>query len=81
MSKQTKVSLKKLGKERVWGLAHIGDNKIDLDIRLKGYRFLLYLLHEFMHLRNPEWSETKVRKESSKMAMFLWQQNFRKIEK
>jgi len=39
------------------------------------------LLHEFMHIRHPEWSETKVRKESSKMAILLWKQNFRKIEK
>ena len=81
MKKNPKVTIRKLGKEKSWGLAHLGSNEIELDERLKGYRFLLYLLHEFMHIRHPEWSETMVRKESSKMATLLWQQNFRKIEK
>ena len=81
MRKNTKIIVRKLGKEKVWGLAHIGDNEIELDERLKGYRFLLYLIHEFMHIRHPLWSETKVRIESSKMAKIIWEQNFRKIEK
>jgi len=81
MRKNLKITIRKLGKEKSWGLAHLGNNEIELDERLKGYRFLLYLLHEFMHIRHPEWSETKVRKESSKMAILLWKQNFRKIEK
>jgi hypothetical protein len=76
-----RIKYRKLGKEKVWGLAHLGENLIEIDERLKGYRLLLYLLHEFMHIRHPEWSETKVRKESSKMAKFIWNQQFRKIEK
>lgn len=81
MGKKTKVIIRKLGKEKVWGLAHLANNEIELDERLKGYRFLLYLIHEFMHIRNPLWSETKVRIESSKMAKIIWEQQFRKIEK
>jgi len=80
-SKEVKIGIRKLGKERAYGLAHMGENHIDLDSRLKGYRFLLYLIHEYMHIRNPLWSETKVCRESSKMAMLIWKQNFRKIEK
>jgi hypothetical protein len=72
-----KVVHAKLGREQMWASATIGRNKIEIDERLKTYRYLLYLLHEHFHLRHPEWTETKVRKESSMTARFLWQNNFR----
>lgn len=75
-----KVNYRKLGKERSWGLAYIGEGKLDVDIRLKGYRLLLYLLHEHFHLKHPDWSETKVRKESSLTARFLWGQKYRRSD-
>lgn len=74
-----KIVKRGLGREKAWGLAH-SDGTIELDKSLKGYRYLLYLLHEYMHVRHPEWSEAKVRKESSAMARLLWGQGFRKIE-
>lgn len=73
-----KVIHRKLG--RVWGWAHMKKNKIEIDERLKGYNYLLYMLHEHYHLQHPEWSETKVRRESSKTASFLWQNNFRWVD-
>lgn len=75
--KHTKVVHRKLGKEQAWGLAHIGKNKIEVDERLDTYRYLLYMLHEHFHIRHPEWSETKIKKESGATAKFLWQNNFR----
>lgn len=71
---------RKLGKERAYGIAYTDENKMEIDPRLKGYRYLLYLLHEHFHLKHPDWSETKVRKESSKTAMFLWGLGFRKVD-
>lgn len=71
---------RKLGKERAWGMAHDEDNLIEIDERIKGYRYLLYLLHEHFHLKHPDWSETKVIKESSKTARFLWECGFRWVE-
>jgi hypothetical protein len=71
---------RKLGKERAYGIAYTEENKMEIDSRLKGYRYLLYLLHEHFHLKHPDWSETKVRKESSKTAMFLWGLGFRKVD-
>lgn len=71
---------RKLGKERAYGIAYTEENKMEIDPRLKGYRYLLYLLHEHFHLKHPDWSETKVRKESSKTAMFLWGLGFRKVD-
>lgn len=75
-----KIIHRKLGKERAYGIAYTEENKMEIDPRLKGYRYLLYLLHEHFHLKHPDWSETKVRKESSKTAMFLWGLGFRKVD-
>ena len=75
-----KVIPKKLGKEQAYGIAYTDKNKLEIDERLRGYRYLLYLLHEHFHLKHPDWSETKVRKESSKTARFIWNMNFRLVE-
>lgn len=75
-----KIVHRKLGKERAYGIAYTEENKMEIDPRLKGYRYLLYLLHEHFHLKHPDWSETKVRKESSKTALFLWGLGFRKVD-
>jgi hypothetical protein len=71
---------RKLGKEQAYGIAYTDENKMEIDERLRGYRYLLYLLHEHFHLKHPDWSESKVRKESSKTARFLWQMGFRLVE-
>lgn len=78
--KKTKVIYRPLGKEKAHGLADITRNTIELDTRLEGYRHLLYILHEHFHIKHPDWSETKVRKESSKTARFLWDNDFRWVE-
>jgi hypothetical protein len=75
-----KVIHRKLGKERAYGLAHTDDNLMELDERLKGYRYMLYALHEHFHLKHPKWSETKVRQECSKTARFMWNLGFRKVD-
>jgi len=75
-----KVSHRKLGKEKAWGLADSGLQSIELDIKLKGRRHLLYLIHETLHIIHPEWSESKVVKVSRIMCQLLWEQNFRKVD-
>lgn len=75
-----KVIHRKLGKERAYGLAHTDNNVMELDERLKGYRYMLYALHEHFHLKHPKWSETKVRQECSKTARFMWNLGFRKVD-
>jgi hypothetical protein len=76
MPKDVKIIHRKLGRERVWGWAH-SEGVIELDERLKGYKYLLYLIHEYMHIRHPEWSERKVRSESTKMARVIWRMKHR----
>lgn len=78
MPKDVKIVHRKLGREKVWGWAH-SDGVIELDERLKGYKYLLYLIHEYMHLRHPEWTEKKVRSESTKMARVIWKMKNRII--
>lgn len=73
-----KIVHRKLGREKVYGLAH-SDGVIELDDRLKGYKYLLYLIHEYMHIRHPDWSERKVRSESTKMARVIWKMRDRII--
>lgn len=79
MSK-TKVVIRKLGQHRAWGLAHLKKNKIEIDPKITGYRFLLYMLHEHFHIKHPEWSESRIEKESSKTARFLWDNGFRWVD-
>ena len=49
-----RVEYKKLGREQVWGTAQHKEfgsprhNVIEIDERLKGYRHLLYLIHELL---------------------------------
>jgi hypothetical protein len=74
------VEVKKLGQFKAWGMADSAMNTVQLDSSLKGYRFLLYLIHEHLHIIHPDYSETKVRKLSSKYARFIWQQGFRRTE-
>lgn len=63
-----------------WGWAHMNKNKIEINDSLKGYPYLLYMIHEHFHLQHPDWSETKVRRQSSKTARFLWQNGFRWVD-
>jgi hypothetical protein len=75
-----KVSNRKLGKEKAWGLADSGLNSIELDVRLKGKRHLLYLIHEALHIIHPDWSETKVVKVSRILSKLLWEQKYRRSD-
>ncbi len=76
-----KIIYRKLGRDKVWGWAHIGDNTIELDIRLKGKHHLEVMIHEILHIQNPEWSETEVVNKSKQLAAMLWKENYRRIEK
>ena len=75
-----KVVHRKLGKEAALGISYIHNNKIEVDERLNKYRYLLTMIHEHFHLRHPDWSETRVLRESSATARFLWENNFRWVD-
>jgi len=75
-----KVVYTKLGREKVWGLAHIGDNLIELDARLKGKKHLEILVHEAVHLLLPEADEEEVVRVSVALTLLLWAEGYRRVD-
>ena len=75
-----KVTHLKLGKHKAWGLADAGNKTVEIDERLTGYRHLLILIHEHIHIIHPDWSESKVIKYARKYARFIWDNNYRWVE-
>lgn len=75
-----KVVKRKLGKEKVWGLADTDNNTIEIDVRLNGKRLLLYYIHEALHILEPTWSETKIKKQASRLTAVLWKEKYRRVD-
>ena len=67
-NKGAKVIWRKLGKERAWGQATIGENLIEIDPRLGAKRQLEVLCHEQIHLTFPELSEPQVDRAGKDLA-------------
>jgi len=76
---KTKVVWRKLGKERAWGQATIGEGLIEIDPRLGAKRQLEVLCHEQVHLTFPELSEKDVDRAGKDLARLLWAENYRRI--
>ena len=75
------VKERKLGREKAWGLAHTAEGIIEIESSLKSRRRLNILIHEALHILNPEWSESKVIKQAGRLTKLIWTQNYRRIEK
>jgi hypothetical protein len=78
-SQLPKVVIKKLGKQRALGQAFTDKNLIEIDPRQKPQSLFDTEIHEFLHIRFPDWSETKVKTEATALRKFLWKQKYRKI--
>ena len=74
-----KVKYKKLGKEKVWGLAD-SQGIIYIDSRLKGKKHLEILIHETLHLLYPEDSEDEIIERSIILTNLIWKQRYRRLE-
>ena len=77
--KSVKVIWRKLGKERAWGQATIGENLIEIDPRLGAKRQLEVLCHEQVHLTFPAMTEAEVDRAGKDLCRLLWAQNYRKV--
>lgn len=78
-----RVKYRKLGREGrygAYGLADAANETIELDPRMKKITHLRVLIHEALHVLNPDWSETKVDKHSRKLARLVWNQKYRRVE-
>jgi hypothetical protein len=82
MSKLKKIRVKysKLGREKVWGYAHMGDGMVELDERLRGKKHLEILLHESVHLLFPEMDEDGVIDVSVVLTKLLWSEGYRRVD-
>jgi hypothetical protein len=76
---KVKVIWRKLGKEKAWGQATIGENLIEIDPRLGAKRQLEVLCHEQVHLTFPEMSEAQVDRAGKDLCKMLWSQNYRRV--
>ena len=79
--KKIQVIERPLGREKALGLAWIGENKIEIDGRLKSKQYLNVLIHEMLHIYNPTWSETRVDQTATEMANIIWSENYRRIKR
>jgi len=76
---KSKVVYVKLGRQRAWGQATIGEGLIEIDPRLGAKRQLEVLCHEQVHLTFPEMSEAQVDRAGKDLAAVLWAQDYRRV--
>lgn len=80
MKKATKVVVRKLGREQADGLAYKDYSEIHIDERLKGKDYILTLIHELIHIHQPEFSEDVVIRLSNLLTNDLWRLKIRRID-
>ena len=66
------VKFGKLGKYKADGLAYADKRKIIIDSRLTGVELLETILHEILHIQQPDLSEEAVLRYSKETAEILW---------
>jgi hypothetical protein len=76
-----KLEDKKLGRERNDGQAIFADKKIEIDPRLSVKSRLNIVLHEGIHILDPNLPELKVRAYANRLSDLLWRDRWRRIEK
>jgi len=79
MIPKIKIIYRKLGKEQAYGIAS-SDGIIEIDSRLKSKKHLEVLIHEVMHLLQPEDSEEEIVEKSITLTKILWKENYRRID-
>ena len=75
-----KVIDKKLGRQKAVGQAYTDAKVIEIDPRQRSKQYLDTLIHEMLHVYNPEWSESKVTKTANEMTDIIWSKNYSKVK-
>ena len=76
-----KVIDKKLGRQKAVGQAYTDARVIEVDPRQRSKNYLDTLIHEMLHVYNPDWSESKVTKTANEMTDIIWSKNYRRIKR
>jgi len=79
--KVIKLQDKKLGREGNDGQAIFADGKIEVDPRQTSKRRLNIVIHEGIHILDPNLPELKVRAYANRLAHLLWKDRWRRLEK
>jgi hypothetical protein len=74
-----KIIYKKLGREQAHGIAE-SDGNVYLDPRLRGKKHTEILIHEVLHLLNPNDSELAIIKKSITLTNILWKEGYRRVD-
>jgi hypothetical protein len=74
-----KIIYRKLGKEQAYGIAS-SDGVIEIDSRIKSKKHLEVLIHEILHLLNPQDTEDMIIKKSVTLTKILWKEGYRRID-
>ena len=78
--KPVEVIERPLGREKAMGLAWVEDRKVEIDSRLNSKDFLDTLIHELLHIYNPQWPESKIASTASQMTNLIWSKDYRRIK-
>ena len=81
LPKKIKLEDKRLGREKAHGLAFHGESKIQIDPTQCSKMRLDTVLHEGIHILDPNLSELKVRAYANRLAELLWKDRWRRLEK
>jgi hypothetical protein len=83
MALPNKIKLveRKLGREKALGMAHQKENIIEICTNQSSKERLDTVIHETLHLLNPNMSEKLVNSYANRIAKVLWKDNWRKITK
>ena len=81
MQTKLKVIERKLGREGAWGQAVSGESLIEVDPRQPPKEYLDTILHEAMHIIEPDWSEGKVSVTARKLSELVWGMGYRRCFK
>ena len=74
-----KIIYKKLGREKAHGIAE-SDGIVYIDPRLKGKKHLEIILHECLHILNPNDSEKTIIDKSVTLTKILWKEGYRRAD-
>lgn len=79
MAKKRKITVKKrkLGREKCWGQAFVGEDYMEVDQTLRGKRRLRIYAHEILHLLWPDASEKEIEEKSTILTDTLWNEGYR----
>jgi len=76
-----KLEERKLGREKNWGQAIFAEGKIEICPTQSQKRRLNTVIHEGIHILDPNLPELKVRAYANRLADLLWKDRWRRIEK